>query len=49
MQVNVGQSEPGHTADTPMQVSSTGSTDLLSLVMFVVDADKHFSSPAELP
>jgi hypothetical protein len=32
----------------PMQVSSSGATDLHSLVMFVVDAFKPFSSPAEL-
>jgi hypothetical protein len=49
MQVDAGQSEPGHRADTPMQVSSSGSTNLLSLVMFVADADKPFSTPAKLP
>jgi len=32
-----------------MQVSSSGSTDLQSLVVFVVDADKPFSSPANVP
>jgi quercetin dioxygenase-like cupin family protein len=47
--VAAGQSETGHGADTPMQVSSSGTSDLLSLVMFVVDADKPFSSPAKLP
>lgn len=47
--VGVGQSATGHVAHTPMQVSSSGSTDLHSLVMFVVDADKPFSSPANLP
>lgn len=47
--VAAGQSETGHGADTPMQVSSSGSTDLHSLVMFVVDADKPFSSPAKFP
>ena len=47
MRVQVGQAETGHGADVPMQVSSTGSTDLHALVMFVVDADKPFSSPAE--
>jgi hypothetical protein len=31
-----------------MQVSSSGATDLLSLVMFVVDATKPFSSTASL-
>jgi quercetin dioxygenase-like cupin family protein len=49
MRVEAGQSEPGHAPNTPMQVSSSGSTDLQSLVMFVVDADKPFSSPARLP
>jgi len=47
--VGVGQSATGRVADTPMQVSSSGSTDLHSLVMFVVDADKPFSSPAKFP
>lgn len=42
-----GQSMAGHGADTPMQVSSSGSSDLHSLVMFVVDANKPFSSPAK--
>ena len=47
--IAAGQSETGHGADTPMQVSSSGAADLLSLVMFVVDADKPFSSPAKFP
>ena len=46
MRVKVGQPEAGHGADMPMQVSSSGSTDLHALVMFVVDATKPFSSPA---
>lgn len=49
MRVAVGHAEAGHGADTPMQVSSSGSTDLHALVMFVVDATKPFSSPATLP
>jgi hypothetical protein len=49
MRVKVGQPEAGHGADMPMQVSSSGSTDLRSLVMFVVDAGKPFSSPAKFP
>lgn len=49
MRVQVGQPETGHGAETPMQVSSSGSTDLHALVMFVVDADKPFSSPAKSP
>lgn len=47
--VQSGQPEPGHGADMAMQVSSSGTTDLLALVMFVVDASKPFSSPAALP
>lgn len=49
MRVKVGQPEAGHGADAPMQVSSSGSTDLHSLVMFVVDATRPFSSPAAMP
>ncbi len=49
MRVKVGQPETGHGADVPMQVSSSGATDLHSLVMFVVDATKPFSSPANFP
>jgi hypothetical protein len=47
--VQSGQPEPGHGADMPMQVSSSGSTDLHALVMFVVDATRPFSAPATLP
>jgi hypothetical protein len=46
LRVATGTSETGHGADVPMQVSSTGSTDLHALVMFVVDATRPFSSPA---
>ena len=49
MRVKVGQPATGHGADTLMQVSSSGSTDLHSLVMFVLDATKPFSSPAKFP
>jgi hypothetical protein len=49
MRVKVGQPEAGHGADVPMQVSSSGSTELHSLVMFVVDATRPFSSPARFP
>ncbi len=49
MRVKVGQPEAGHGADTPMQVSSSGTENLHSLVMFVVDATKPFSSPAKMP
>jgi hypothetical protein len=47
MVVRAGQPEAGHGADMPMQVSSTGTTPLHSLVMFVVDANRPFSSPAK--
>ena len=36
-------------ADVPMQVSSSGATDLHALVMFVVDATRPFPSPATIP
>jgi quercetin dioxygenase-like cupin family protein len=49
VRIAAGHGEAGHAADTPMQVSSSGSTDALSLVMFVVDAGKPFSSPAKIP
>ncbi len=49
MRVAAGQAGAGHGADTPMQVSSSGSADLHALVMFVVDATRPFSSPAKLP
>ena len=45
--VDVGQSMPGHGPDTPMEVFSSGTSDLNALVMFVVDAAKPFSSPAK--
>ncbi|HUP29542.1 MAG TPA: hypothetical protein VM122_05170 [Usitatibacter sp.] len=47
--VAAGQTEVGHGADMPMQVSSSGTVDLHSLVMFVVDANRPFSTPAKLP
>jgi hypothetical protein len=49
MRVQAGQAEAGHGADSPMQVSSSGATDLHSLVMFVVDATRPFSSPTKIP
>jgi quercetin dioxygenase-like cupin family protein len=47
LRVTEGKPATGHAADTPMQVSSSGSTDLHALVMFVVDATRAFSSPAK--
>jgi quercetin dioxygenase-like cupin family protein len=49
IRVGAGHGAAGSASGTPMQVSSSGSTDLLSLVMFVVDGDKPFSSPATFP
>lgn len=49
LRVEAGRAEAGHGADMPMQVSSSGSTDLHSLVMFLVDATKPFSTPAKFP
>jgi quercetin dioxygenase-like cupin family protein len=47
--VSAGQSMLGHQADTPMEVSSSGTSDLSVLVMFIADATKPFSSPATMP
>ena len=49
VRVAAGETATGHGADMPMQVTSSGSTDLHSLVMFVVDANRPFSSPAKFP
>jgi hypothetical protein len=49
IRVRVGQPETGPGGDTPLQVSSSGSTELHALVMFMVDATKPFSSPAKFP
>lgn len=49
LRVRVGQAETGYGAETPMQVSSTGTAGLHALVMFVVDADRPFSSPTKFP
>lgn len=49
IRVAVGQPEAGPGGGTPLQVSSSGSTDLHALVMFVVDATRPFSSPATFP
>ena len=47
--VQAGKAEPGQGVASAMQVSSSGTTDLHALVMFVVDAGKPFSSPATMP
>ena len=46
--LDAGQSIAGYGADTPMEVSSTGTADLQQLVMFVLDATRPSSSPAHL-
>ncbi len=45
---DAGQAMNGHGADVPMEVFSSGTVDLDQLVMFVVDASRPFSSPAQL-
>jgi len=47
MHVETGQSMAGRAPGVPMQVFSSGNSDLTALVMFVVDATKPFSSPAK--
>jgi quercetin dioxygenase-like cupin family protein len=49
VRVAAGQTTVGHGGDIPMQVSSSGSIDLQEFALFVVDADRPFSSPAQLP
>jgi quercetin dioxygenase-like cupin family protein len=47
--VPAGQSMVGHGGDTPMAVSNSGSSELREFALFVVDASRPFSSPAQLP
>lgn len=47
--IAAGQSMPGHGPGMPMEVSSSGTSDLRALVMFVADATKPFSVPATMP
>lgn len=47
-QVDAGKFMTGHGPDTPMEVSSSGTSDLSALVLFIVDASRPFSSPAKL-
>jgi hypothetical protein len=42
-----GSTMNGHGADMPMVVFSAGASDLDQLVMFLVDANRPFSSPAK--
>ena len=41
-----GEFMNGHGGDMPMEVFSAGTTDLDQLVMFVVNANRPFASPA---
>ena len=47
--VEAGKTMNGHGGDMPMEVFSSGTSDLNALVMFVVDASRPFSSPATMP
>jgi len=47
--VEAGKAMNGHGADMPMEVFSSGTSELAALVMFVVDATRPFSSPAKFP
>jgi hypothetical protein len=47
--VEAGHTMNGHMAGMPMEVFNGGTTDLIALIMFVVDATKPFSVPATLP
>lgn len=49
VRIRPGEGVAGRGAGVPMQASSSGSSDLHALVMFVVDAGKPFSSPAHMP
>jgi hypothetical protein len=48
MHADPGRAVNGHPANTPMEVFSSGTTNLDQLVMFLVDATKPFSVPAKL-
>jgi hypothetical protein len=49
LRIPATRAEAGAEPDVPIQVSSCGSTELRQLIMFVVDANRAFSSPATLP
>ena len=46
--VEAGHTMNGRSAGVPMEVFNSGTTDLSALIMFVVDATKPFSSPAQI-
>ena len=45
--VETGMTMVGHGGDTPMEVFNAGTTDLEEFAIFVVDANRKFSSPAK--
>jgi quercetin dioxygenase-like cupin family protein len=45
--VDAGHTMNGHAAQTTMEVFNAGTTELQTLIMFVVDASKPFSVPAK--
>ncbi len=45
--VEAGMTMVGHGADTPMEVFNAGTIDLEEFAIFVVDANRKFSSPAK--
>lgn len=47
--VEAGHTMNGNPADMPMEVFNSGTTDLTALIMFVVDANRPFSTPVKLP
>jgi hypothetical protein len=47
--VEAGKTMNGHGPDEVMEVFSSGTNDLNALVMFLVDANRPFSSPAKFP
>lgn len=49
MKLHPGETAAGHGAHVPMQVTSTGSSEMHALVMFVLDANQPFTSPASMP
>jgi quercetin dioxygenase-like cupin family protein len=46
--IDAGGSMAGRAPGVAMEVSSSGSTDVHAVVLFLVDADKPFSSPASI-
>jgi hypothetical protein len=49
LKLHPGDGTPGNGAAVPMQATSTGETGLHALVMFVLDANQPFSTPAHMP